>query len=161
VSASTNKLMALLEALDTEAAAIQQAASTGHLTTDEAVSLGALLVLIEKRANKALGPLKTNLREAAVAKDGGEPGPYKFQAPDGSRCTVVIPTPVVKVRKDINMDRIKAMLGNRFTLYFTEKITYSPVKTFTKTAMANPQQSKPAMDAVDVTEGTPRVSFKG
>jgi hypothetical protein len=152
-------LRSLLSDLEAETRAIHDEASQGTVSTDDAVVLGVLLHRAMRKASGAIEPLKTTLREAAVDEANGAPGPRYFTAPDGSKCTVVIPKTTLSIRKGLDVEDLRSELGKDFDAFFDTKIKYVPRKNFQKVA-ATHHLAKAAMAAVDFTDGTPRVSFK-
>jgi len=160
MTSRTNKLRGLLTLLEEHTAGIHDEVSNGGLDVEAAVTVGRLLTLIVKQANAALDPLKESLREATITQTGGSPGHVTFKGAEGASCIVVIPQPTLTLRKDADVSKIKAALGDRFSDYFSETVVYAPQKDFRKVATAHPQEAITVMPAVDIIEGTPRVSFR-
>lgn len=154
------RLRALLAELETEAEALHEAAKAGTLTVDDAVDIGVALVGLEKTAHGALSPIKDIVRQVALDETKGQPGTCRLETQGGSKCQVIVPSPTIKVRGTADMDALKTTLGDRFALFFNTQISYKPAAGFNKLAAYDPQGSRPALDAVDIIDGTPRVSFK-
>jgi len=157
---TTQTIRDLLATLTEEAQKIHKASAQGKLERDDAITTGRALTELIKMANSALEPIKTTLRKIAVEQAKGNPGPQNFEAPDGTKCVVVIPKPFVSIRKSASWAAIRASLGDRFGQYFTEHTVCSPRKNFHQTVKENPAEAGIALYAVDLTEGTPRVSFR-
>jgi len=131
------------------------------LTTEERVQLGALLSAIGKQSDTALGPIKETLRTEALVQIGSPTGTHRFEAPGGASCTVVVPVPAVQVRKDFNMQGLKAVLGDTFPVLFEEVTAYKPREDFQATvAVCQPDCQQAALAAVEVVDRTPKVHFK-
>lgn len=152
-------LRKLAASLDQAAREIHRRTSQGKIPPEEATAVGSILTDLVKRANKALEPLKEGLREDALDRSKGHPGPVYFNAPDGSQCIVVIPKQMPAIRPDANVEQIKTALGDRFGQYFTEKVVFGVRKDFS-TSTATPDEIKLVLQAIDINDGTPRVSFR-
>lgn len=148
-----------LAALEATTLDINSAVAQGSISLEDAVSLGVLLAGFVKKAGSSLEPLKMVLREEALAQEDGMPGPRYFTGRDGSKCTVVVPKTTLQIRKDIDIKKLKEDIGDAFDLFFLTKVKYVPRKDFPKVA-SNHTLAKTALAAMDVIDGTPRVSFK-
>jgi len=132
------------------------------LTPGEQVSLGQALYLVTKKAEAILSSMKESLREEAVRQSQGQAGAQTLAAPDGSRCTVMIHPPSVRVRKDADMTGLKTSLGLGFSALFEEITTFKPRKDFQTVAatIQDPVQMQNVMEVVDIAADTPKVFFK-
>jgi len=133
-----------------------------NLSTEEQVAIGQRLSAVAKVASDTLDPIKENLRDQAVLKNKGASGLCRLEAPDGSECTVSIPTPSVVLRKDVDISSLKAQLGVLFDALIETITTYKPrtdirVKT---ASIPDPVQKQALLGALDVNQGTPKVHFK-
>ncbi len=142
---------------------LQRAFSQNLLPMSEGnlVALGSKLDNLVKSAENALGPIKDQLRILAFAVSNGEAGVASFQGVDGSQCTVSIPKPTNSIRKGVDMNGLKSLLGDDFDLFFETVVTYKPRDTLSqRIAKINPAKLPAVVAAVDQKEGTPRVYFK-
>lgn len=132
----------------------------GQLGVDDQISIGHLLVSLAKTADKALDPIKVSMRNEAL-KRGGSPGTVHLHSAHGANCTVSIPKPSLNVRKDADMDRLRALLGAKFDSYFETLMVFKPRPGFAdRTASCtDPSERDAVIEAVKMDEGTPRVSF--
>ena len=128
---------------------------------DVLVSLGCQLSSIVKNASDALEPIKQALRTEALNRNNGAPGVIQFDAPDDSCCIVTTPPPSIQVRKDVDMEKLKVFLGDAFDSLFEEVHCFKVrQEILVSVGKLKPDETKAVMEAVDLTEDPPRVSFK-
>ena len=131
------------------------------MSTDELTSLGQRLWWLGKRVTKTFDPVKNKIREAAIAKMKGVPGPCKLESEDGSYAVVTIQKPVANVRKDSNMEQVRATLGDKFDDVFVTTVQYKLKDGAEKVITTLDDNSISAVMAViDTTNITPRVVFR-
>jgi hypothetical protein len=159
VSQRTQALRDLVETLESLALSIREEIARAAMDVDEALVLGHFLAVTVRRAAGAIEPIKSMLREEALAQDNGAPGPRHFKSPEGHKCVVVVPKPSLSIRKGTNISQLKEDLGKTFDMFFESKVQYKVRKEFDKVASGHDLTPK-AMAVIDFTEGTPRVSFK-
>lgn len=132
-----------------------------NISLKEWVGIGQKLMVLVNESAKAVGFIKDMLRKEAAARADGKPGSHYFPGIDGSQCIVNIPTPVLQMKKDADIDSLRRLLGDKFDLFFETVVTYRPRKEFyLKTAACNEKEVQAIVDAVDLVDGTPRVMFK-
>jgi type 1 fimbria pilin len=74
---------------------------------------------------------------------------------------VVCPAPKVSLRKETNIPRLKAALGDKFSDLFEEVTTVRPRKDFQELVKDCTQdEMQVVLTAVDLVADTPRVAFK-
>lgn len=133
---------------------------TTQKSISEQVEIGQLLWTLVRMANATLDPIKDTLRGTALKHRNNQPGSHTLDAPDGSRCTVTIPQPSVGLRKDADLDSLKATLGSNFDLLFETHVSYKPRKDLKVKVAVLPQPHQHAvLEVIDILNGTPRVSF--
>lgn len=131
------------------------------LSPSDKVALAQALYLVTRRSDTILSALKEALRDEAIRRSGGQPGPQVMFSDDGSKCTVMIFPPVMKSRKDADWQGLKAALGARFVDLFDEVTTFRPRKDFQEQAASlDPAHMQAVMNAVDMVADTPKVYFK-
>jgi len=131
------------------------------LSSSDKVALAQALYLVSRRSDTILSALKEAIRDEAIRQSGGQPGPQVMSSDDGSKCTVMIFPPVMKSRKDVDWQGLKATLGARFVDLFDEVTTFRPRKDFQKqAAFLDPAHMQAVMNAVDMVADTPKVYFK-
>lgn len=127
------------------------------IPVSELVSIGQRLWWIIKRADRILDKIKGRLRTEA----GVDPGPKRFDAPDGSHCIVTVLPPAVALRKEADMAAVKAALGPEFTEVFEEVVSYVPRRDFkVRVGELDPVKAQVVMAAVQLVDRTSRVGFK-
>lgn len=133
-----------------------------QLDAQTRVEVGQKLWNLSRLAAMALEPIKTSLRDEAVKRRKGASGTVQFTAPDGSKCSVNIPTPSLGIRRGTDMRMLKNLLGDQFDDLFETITTYKPRgKLQAKTAaLADPDHRKTVLESLDVNPGTPRVFFE-
>jgi len=130
--------------------------------TAELVDIGQCLWGLADTANQSLVTVKARLRVLALARGDGAPGPRRFAGRDGEEtCLVTVPSRRVVLRKGTDIDRLRDLLGDQFDVYFDRKVKYAPRKDFQSRIVEMDDKALAAqlLDAVDVEDGTPRVSF--
>ena len=128
------------------------------MTTEEQVRIGQHLWDLIKQANKALEPIKGNLRREALKRGGGKPGTHHFYSQGGCRGTVGILQPQVKIREDADLHALLSILGSQFDILF--ETTYKPREDFQKKVIELGEKEALAVaKAVDIKDGGMRVSF--
>jgi len=135
----------------------KEALAEGDLSLKDQVEVGQALWRISNEAQGAVAPIKDSLREEALERQKGLPG-RQFLAgrSRGSRCTVVVPPPTVKIRvTDIN--ELRTMLGRDFDTFF--RLTVSPHPDFSARAAERPDLIRDLARIVDTVSGPPRVTF--
>lgn len=136
-------------------------ADVPNLSPDDLIAFGQRLWWITKRVSKAFEPVKARLRDIALAQANGSPGTQRLAAEDGSHALVVIPPGSVSVRKDTDLERLRAVLGDRFGTVFEVVTTIRPRKDFRDAlAKLDPEQANAVMSVIDMTDSTPKVEFK-
>lgn len=146
------RALALLRSIDKE---MEGLAQPGQTPTPELVGIGQQLWWIVKRANRALEPIKERLR----AEAGGVT--QKFESGDGSHCMVICPVQKVTLRKEADIARLKAALGDKFSDLFEEVTSVRPRKDFLELVKeCAPDEVQVVLTAVDLVSDTPRVAFK-
>jgi hypothetical protein len=130
--------------------------SFASLPREQQVEVGYLVSGLAKHAKKALEKTKPSLRSLArsILKDR-----YGTQALEGTgraRCSVHFPLPIVKLRKGADIRALQRHLGDQFPVFFSA--TYTPTKDF-KEHLAELEDPSVLLDAVDMPESTPRVTF--
>lgn len=160
MSVLTHKLSILIRAMEDLKGEIQ--GSLSNLDTDEQVAVGQRLNAIVKITTDTLDPIKAVLRDQAVQRTKGASGPCKLEAPDGSECTIRIPTPSVELRKNADISNLRTQLGILFDSLIETVTTYKPrtdirVKT---AAIPDPAQKQALLEALEISPGTPKVFFK-
>ena len=131
-----------------------------EIDSDEAIGMGWELWRLATRAKTALEPIKSIVREAAQQQINGS-GVVQLQGPDYTHCTVTFPESLPQLRKDVELETLRSVLGDAFGDLFSERPDVKPRKDFKKTVQAelNEADAKAVRAAVDLVEGTPRVSF--
>jgi hypothetical protein len=144
--------LSLLGPIDKE---MERLALNSQTSTPELVNIGQQLWWIVKRATRALEPIKDRLRQEA---DGVT---QKFDSGEGTHCMVVCPVPKVVLRKEADIPRLKAALGDRFSDLFEEVVQVRPRKDIQELVKDCSQKEMQAvLAAVDMMSDTPRVAFK-
>lgn len=128
-----------------------------NMTSSELVMLGQRLWFIIKRSNKILDRIKVRLREEA----GNPHSAVHFDGEDKTHCLVIPQSPVLDVRKDADIKKLKDLLRDDFDIYFEEVVSHHPRKDFdVRTSSCAPDVQQVLFDAVNVNERTHRVVFK-
>lgn len=167
----------LRELLDeaTEAAETYLDGDPSH-KVDRMAGMALELARVSDEVLDTLEALKEALRKAAAPKLPSSAdsvvrltGVSEY-GDDLGTVTVTFPEDSVKLRKGADMKRLKRALGDRFSDFFEERVSYRPVGDFkgrttaaVRTAADHPgeaAEARVAMAAVEVKEGTPRVGFK-
>lgn len=133
-----------------------------QMDTQTQVEVGQKLWNLSRFASVALEPIKVSLRDNAVKQRGGASGTVQFDAPDGSRCKINIPTPNLGIRKGTDMGSLRTLLGDQFDDLFETITTHKPRGDLrTKTAaLGDPAHQQAVLASLDVNPGTPRVFFE-
>jgi len=154
--------LGVLDTIQRDLRAVVRDLARADLTTEERVQLGAALSAIGTQCDALVGPIKEALRAEALLLIGGPTGTHKFETSTGAVCTVVVPTPVVQVRKDADMQGLKTTLGaDAFAALFDEAVTFKPRPGFQEVVSSCPPDGQQAvMGAVEIVERTPKVHFK-
>ena len=156
----TDELQRILQDLDT---VCQEAQQMSDASSETLVSVGCRLSAVVKRASDALESVKQALRAEALKQSKGALKTIQFDSPDGSRCMVITLPSSVQIRKDVDMEGLKAVLGETFDVLFEEVRNFMARKDFLTevTKVDSPEKKKALTEAVDLTEGKPKVDFKG
>lgn len=127
------------------------------MSLDDLVSFGQRVWWLTKRLNKAIEPVKARIREHTVSGTGTQ----RLESLDGS-FAIVSPQPAnLVLRKDTNIEHLKASLGDKFDTMFDTVVTYRPKKDIQdQVANLNQEQVMIVMSVVDMTDTTPKVTFK-
>ena len=130
-------------------------------TPEELAGIALQLAPANNEISDLLSPLKDALREVAAEKTDDNTTVYIEGGTEG-KVMVTFPKTQTKLAKTFNADAAHETLGNRFSLYFDTKVTYTPRKNLgamVKTA-SDQSESDFVMRCVDQVVQTPRVSFK-
>lgn len=130
-------------------------------TPEELAGIALQLARANNEISDLLSPLKDALREVAAEKTDDNTTVYIEGGTEG-KVMVTFPKTQTKLAKTFNADAAHETLGNRFSLYFDTKVTYTPRKNLgamVKTA-SDQSESDFVMRCVDQVVPTPRVSFK-
>lgn len=134
----------------------------GQTSIEHQVALGQKLWALSRKATIALEPLKASIRNEALRRQKETPETIHFEASDGSRCRVSIPTPTLEVRKDTDIQALKVLLGDSFDSLFETKTVYKPREDFKEQIKEfNPAVQQAILGFVDVVPSTPKVFFEG
>jgi len=129
---------------------------------EDLVILGQRLWWLIKRATRTLDPIKARFRELAIQQASGVAGNQRFEATDGSHCIVVIQNVTPVVRKDSDMAKLRASIGDvLFDQCFDTVTVYKPKKNIQElVAGMPPDNANSIMSILDMADGTPKVMFK-
>ena len=134
------------------------------LSLQDQVEIGAALWDIINRANTLIDPIKASLRKEAIDALNGCEGAKEFLGTGGkAKATVQIPKPSTKVRKSVDMVALKEQVGESlFDEVFTTNTSYKVKATMTQTItkLGSVSSRDSLMDAIEVTDNTPRVNFR-
>jgi hypothetical protein len=127
------------------------------MSLDELVAFGQRVWWLSKRLNKVMDPVKVRIRDYAKRQEGTQ----KLMSLDGSQA-IVSPQPASLVlRKDTDIDQLKAALGDKFDTVFDTVTVYKPKKDIQdQVHHLTSEQVNVIMSVVDMTDTTPKVSFK-
>ena len=129
------------------------------LTPDELLQIGQRIWWMTKRLNRAFEPIKCRLRELALATSNGVPGSQRFESPDGSHAIVTVQPVAPTLRKEADMERVRAILGSKFDEVFDTTITYRLRKDVDVLSLEQDEQDA-VMVVLDMTDNPPKVAFK-
>ena len=129
-----------------------------RLSLKDQVEIGCNLWGIAQLSQTVLETIKDNLREEAVQRQQGRPGrQFLSGRTRNSRCTVVIPQPGVKLRKDVDVEALRQALGDDFESFFSLEVT--PRREFAERAAERLDLLPKLVQAVDTVSDKARVSF--
>ena len=128
------------------------------LSPEDLLQVGQRIWWINKRLNKAFEPVKARLREIALAADP-TPGNHRFEAPDGSHAIVTIQNVTPTLRKDADMDRVRAVLGPKFDEVFDLTVSYR-LRMDVDVLALGPAERTAVMQVLDFVDVPPNVAFK-
>ena len=150
--ASLKQALTALGDIDQEAGTLVPRA-----TLPDLVAVGQRLWWIVKRANKALDVIKDRLR----IEGGGFNTSRRFESGEGSHCMVLCPPQKMVLRKDADISRLRAVLGDKFSDFIEESVQYKLRKDFPKLVKdCTGDETKALLESVDMVSGTPRITFK-
>ena len=125
------------------------------------------LAICNKAILDRLEPLKVMLRDHAREKVKGElPSTVRIDADGGGHCVVTFPAKQMRLSKRADCEWLLERLGQeRFDEFFETRTTYKPrgKQPFVRVANSfegTPELLSDLLDAVEMSEPTPRVSFK-
>lgn len=95
---------------------------------EERIELGLILWQTINKARKAIGPVKSDLREHALRIRDGQCSQVCITGHGTARCRVVIPEPTLRLREDADIAQLKTVLGDGFNAIFEERTRYLPRK---------------------------------
>lgn len=124
------------------------------------VETGYCLWEVAEMATSALTSVKAMLRSKALGELQGGTGSKEFTGSGGARCQVTVLPPIIRLRPDADLQKIKATLKDRYSMFFDEVTTVKPRKGFEELAVEDPTTTGLLTQAVTVEEATPRVTFK-
>ena len=127
------------------------------------VEIGMFLWNMIDAANTSLDTIKDRyLRPYAMEQANKKPGPQVIYGLSDTECIINIPEPSYRLKKDVDMDHIRDLLGDRFSEFFQESSNVQPRReTGNLVARMNDGEARQALlDALEEHSGTPRVMFK-
>ena len=155
---SLSILRATLQALQGLERDLEKMASS--LPVKGRVELGYLLSGLNRHSGRALEALKLSLREVARQQLKDQYGTQILKGASQSRAAVHFPRPQVKLRKGADMKVLQAHLGDQFPVFF--RTIYTPTPDFTDHLgdLKDVKDKAALLEAVDIPESTPRVTFE-
>lgn len=128
-------------------------------TLKEQVSIGIILSKLLKRIKGAQERLKPLFRDAALKQLQGNPGIATLNGSLGS-VLVSIPPPMIRLRKDADIEALKKAIGIDMETYF--EVSYKPRANIGTLVLNLPEgtQKEALWKALEEVSETPRVSFK-
>lgn len=127
------------------------------MSVDDLVAFGQRVWWLTKRLNKVMEPVKARIREITT----GGTKTQRLEASDGS-FALVSPQPVnLVIRKDTDIEQLKASLGDKFDIVFDTVVAYKPKKDIQdRVVNLTQEQVAVVMSVVDVTDTMSKVAFK-
>jgi len=131
-----------------------------NIDTDALVEIGAALWNVTESAKRIIEPVKTQLREEALALLKHQPGTKVLQGRDHI-CTVILPVSKLDMVKAVDVERLRKLLGDDFEYVFDVQTKVKPHKKLEVRVMdLGPDEQKAVLAAVERKENTARVGFK-
>ena len=131
------------------------------LTIHEVVEIGSVLWKLTTRAGKTLNRVKERLRDAALRRDGGEPGVVHFNGLDEGTAFVRVGHPVVRLRKGATFEDIADAIGaDKLNLLFETSFQIRPRRDFEEGLEALSDEQRGLLAGfLDLRDPTHQVSF--
>lgn len=128
----------------------------------EKVEIGSLLWDLRDLVSDTLDKIKDELRDEALSKLKRNPGIENFQGSFSGSCSVTVPKPSTRIVKGTDMSTLRTMLGDDFSLFFEETVSYKPRREFEErvAALEDPLHQQVLIKSIEHKDNTPRVSFR-
>lgn len=127
-------------------------------SVEEIAEVACSLASYVNRAQKALDPLKVQLR----ALTGTAQGAHVHYATSAGQVSVTFPKPRYVAQKGVSWDVVRAALGDNFDLYFTTEVKHAPRKDIDEILRVRTASDEfgTVLNYIQREEPTPRVGFK-
>jgi len=140
-------------------AALEGGKDLKNMPREDLVDVGQRLWWLVKKADGVLTEIKEILREEALSLSPQEM--TRFDSPSGAHCLVIPSKSSVALKKNIDVDALKATLGPTFSSFFETLVTYRVRKEFQPlVASAPPAIQNAVLSSITMEDRTPRVVFK-
>ena len=128
-----------------------------NIDCHEAVGIGRELWRLTDRAQKAINMVKDVVREAAP----DSAGTHRLYGADGALCIVSVPEPQTVLRRDVDREDLRNLLGEGgFDRLFETRVRVIPRKDFNEEVLVMDENYRQvALDAVDTVSQPPRITF--
>lgn len=140
---------------------IQRDLRDSELSEEDRIDLALILWKIRDRSETLLDPVKAKFRAKAKERLGVDENQVRFEGNDGT-CLVVFPETHLRLRKDVNVEELKAMLGNNFAQFFETRERHIPRREALNenlSRIASPSDRSLVLSALEQHDPTPRVNF--
>jgi len=138
--------------------------NVGVLSLEDKVSLGSFLSALQGASDAVMAPIKEALRKEGSYAVEGQVGKASFKSSFNRIAHVTYSRARPKVSAGVSpleISRLRSLLGEEFSEYFTQRTTYTPVSDFEDRVLRvdDPDKKLALLSLVTVSPSTPRVSF--
>lgn len=150
----------ILAQIQDDVAVLIRAMERPDVAVSDLVDIGTTLAGVIGAAKDATDTVKSLLRAEALKTLGHEAGKAEFATATG-QVVVTVPSPRMELHDHADMAALQTILGEDFSTFFEERVTYVPRRDIATLIIALPPgPSRDALlAAVTEKEQTPRVAF--